>query len=88
MAVFYGERNNCRFGIGGTDTYKVERGKIVNFANNEVSGIRAFCANVEIIFIHRDNLTPHSPIINAMTSDGSHGNKVGDYSGAMQEKQH
>lgn len=84
MTVFYGKRYNDNFRIRGTDTYQVECGIIVCLAHDEVTGIRAFGAHMEILFFHRLNLTPHSPIIKAMTSDDLHDCKFGNYTALLQ----
>ena len=55
--------------IGRTDADQVESGIIVRFADDEIPGIGALGAHMEIVSFHRWSLTPHSPATTAMTLD-------------------
>jgi hypothetical protein len=48
---------------------------IVSLADNEIPGIGAIGAHMEILLFHRFALTPHTPVTNAMTLDDTSGCK-------------
>ena len=75
MAVFNGERNDHDVRVRGTDGNQIECGNIVSLADNEIPGIGAIGADMEILLFHRFALTPHTPATDAMTLDDTSGYK-------------
>ena len=84
MTVLNGKGNDNDLCIGCADPNQIKRGIIVRFAHNEVSGISAVGAHMEILFIHHLTLTLHTPATDAMTLDDTSGCKNRSFQGKVQ----